>query len=146
MAASSSRFVLAIASNFQHSGPLSPHSNATMALRAFCTPDVEDVVAFALATNVRLSLALLIPIALSLLSGAFQFAYLTPSGVATTLRVVISLSFALTPAIMGLAIAGPKWAFQRWRGTPTKFVTDWSWAWGVLMVIVFAAQLPKLIR
>jgi hypothetical protein len=90
------------------------------------------------------SLALLIVIALSLLFGAYEFAYFTPSGAPTAARVVISLSYALTPALMGLAIAGPKWGFQRWRGTPTKFATDWSWAWGVLMVIVFAAQLPKL--
>lgn len=61
-------------------------------------------------------------------------------------RVLFCLTYAFTPAGVGLVIALMKRTYRRWRGKPDTFSSDWHWVWGVLLVLLIAAHLIPQIK
>jgi hypothetical protein len=87
-------------------------------------------------------------IALSLLLAADEFTRVGSQERFATVtgHILAALSYGFTPAAGGAVVALIKRAFGRWRGKPNTFPSDWNWAWGVLLAILWIAHLLPQFR
>lgn len=84
-------------------------------------------------------------IGFTLLLAADDFSRNAYAGSTVTGHVLQSLTYALTPALIALIVAGSTRYIRLWRGKPDIFTKDFNWLWGIFLCLLIISHVHQAI-